>query len=189
MRMRLMRPRRSLLRRMRPSRRRNRTRVRHAQTRWSSPWCSIKARQGPYRSSIARPNLRPSLPSKAKDGSSSFIEGSGFGGSSQQSCGSLSEVEVASPRSTGRWSGSCCNQALRHRIEAMLRQSGRNTRWRSLNNYFAKKNRMSAIPSAKEKPYPKVSTGVTFFPHLRITAPTDDKTSPAMIGLTNRLMP
>ena len=76
-----MRPGRSLLRRMRPSRRRNRIRVRHAPTRWSSPWCSIKAHPGPYRSSIARPNLRQSLPSKAKDGSSSFLEdsvGSGF---------------------------------------------------------------------------------------------------------------
>jgi hypothetical protein len=42
---------------------------------------------------------------------------------------------------------------------------------------------MSAIPSAKAKPYPKVSTGVTFFPHLLMTVPHDDKTSPATIGL------
>ena len=61
--------------------------------------------------------------------------------------------------------------------------------WRSPSVYFAKKNRMSAIPNAKAKPYPKVSTGVTFLPHVRITAPTDDKTSPAMIGLINKLIP
>ena len=61
--------------------------------------------------------------------------------------------------------------------------------WRSRNDYFAKKNLMSAIPSAKAKPSPKVSTGVTFLPHLRITAPTDDKTSPTMIGLINKLIP
>src|SRR5579859_5125620 len=60
---------------------------------------------------------------------------------------------------------------------------------RSLSDYLAKKNRMSAIPSAKAKPYPNVSTGVTFFPRLRMTAPTDVSTSPAMIGLINKLTP
>jgi len=60
---------------------------------------------------------------------------------------------------------------------------------RSLNDHLVKKNRTSAIPSAKVKPYPNVSTGVTFFPHLRIRAPTVESTNPAMIGLINKLMP
>ena len=58
-----------------------------------------------------------------------------------------------------------------------------------LEYHLAKKNRISAIPRAKANPYPKLSTGTTFFPGLRRMAPTDDMTSPVIRGLTNKLYP
>ena len=55
--------------------------------------------------------------------------------------------------------------------------------------YFAKISLTVAIPSANAKPYPNVSTGVTFFPSLRRMLPSADNTSPVMMGLIKTLMP
>ena len=84
--------------------------------------------------------------------------------------------------SSAGWSGTSFRAAEVQRVSrrTVTPASGR-TPSRRGPHHCAKGNRTSAIPSANAKPYPKVSTGVTFFPHLRMAAPTDDSTDPAMI--------
>jgi hypothetical protein len=87
--------------------------------------------------------------------------------------------------SSAGWSGTSFRAAEVQRVSrrTVTPASGRSSSRRGP-HHWAKGNRTSAIPSANAK----VSTGVTFFPHLRMAAPTDDSTDPAMIGLINRLM-